>query len=322
MSATGRTVGSAARAIAPQLALLWGVTTATFVAMNCLPGNAAQARLGASGSSTEERALAARLGLDQSLLERYLHWLSRITTGRLGDSYANGQSVWKLVDERLPVSGELVGLVLLVAVGSSVPVALVCALRPGGPLDRAVMAVGVTALSLAPFVLGIGLVSFFAVRLGWFPAIGYVAVDRSADGNLQSMALPTCTLALPLSGVYSRLLRADLVDQLQQKDYILTARATGASPWRVLWRHALPNAVFGSISVVALSLGTLIGGTVIVEQIFALPGVGSELTQAIQARDANVVAAIVLIVATSVLAANGAAEWAYHALDRRVGLEH
>ena len=306
---------------APPLAALWGVATATFIAMNCLPGNAAQARTGLGGTKVEQRALSARLGLDEPLLESYLHWLGHLLTGRLGDSLASGQPVWTIVGERLPVSGELIGLAMVMAIAFAVPVALACALRPGSALDRAVLAVSVTAVSVAPFVLGIGLVLLFAVRLGWFPAIGFVAVDQSLLGNLRSVALPTCTLGLPLFGTYTRLLRADLVDQMLREDYILAARSTGASAWRVLTRHALRNALFGSVSVVSLTCGTLLGGTVIVEQIFGVPGIGSALLQAVNGRDTNVVEAIVLLVALCVLGVNRLADGVYQALDRRVGLE-
>ena len=299
--------------------VIWGVTLVTFLMMHVLPGNAAQARLGLSGTPAETAALAARLGLRDPLAEQYLRWLGGLLSGRLGTSLASGQPVASVLAERLPVSAELVGLALAAAVAVAVPVALLAAVRPGGALDRASIAVAVTAISIGPFVLGLGLVLVFGVRLGWFPAIGFVPPGHGLLANLRSMTLPVATLALPLAGALTRMLRADLVDQMR-RDYILTVRAAGASRWEALWRHALRNALSGSVTVAGLSLGTLLGGTVAVEQVFALPGLGSALLHAVEGRDTTLVEAIVLLLAGAVVLANQLTDRAYRALDGRVDL--
>jgi peptide/nickel transport system permease protein len=180
------------------------------------------------------------------------------------------------------------------------------------------MLVSITGLSMANYVLALLLVLVFAVQLAWFPAIGFVPLSESVAGNLHAMALPAAAIAFPLFCFYTRLLRSDLVDQMQGEDYITTARAKGIGPWQILLRHAFRNSAFGLITVVGLNLGTLIGGTVIIEQIFALPGVGQLMLQAINTRDFVVVQACVVVFAMVTVLANLVADLIYAVLDPRI----
>jgi peptide/nickel transport system permease protein len=173
-------------------------------------------------------------------------------------------------------------------------------------------------LSVANYVLALLLVYVFAVKLDWLPAIGYV---NPADGLwpfIKSLTLPAVSIGFPLFCFYTRLLRADILEQMQGEDYVLTARAKGIGPWRVLIRHALPNSLFGLLTLVALNLGTLIGATVIIESIFALPGIGQSLLQAINNRDVAVIEAIVLVLSVVVVVANLIADLLYAVLDPRI----
>jgi peptide/nickel transport system permease protein len=292
------------------------VSLAVFLMMNLLPGNAAQVQLGTMGTPVEEEALTRRLGLREPLLERYLHWLAGLPLGRLGLSLSNGQPVSGIVGQRLPVSLELVVLTILVAIALTIPMALLSALRPGGVIDRVAMVAGMGVHSLAPFVLGLALVLLFAVRLNWLPAIGFIPLPQDVPGNLRSLALPVVTLALPLAGSLTRVLRSDLIEQMEQ-DYIVTARSTGASRWNALTRHAFHNALTGSITLVGLSLGTLLGGAVVVEQVFALPGLGSGLLRAIETRDTNLVEGIVLLLSVCVALANSVSDRGRDLLEQR-----
>ena len=154
-------------------------------------------------------------------------------------------------------------------------------------------------LSVAPYVLALVLVYVFAVELGRLPAIGYVSIGEGGLAqNLRCMILPAVSIGFPLFCFYTRLLRADIVDKMQGEDYVVTAQAKGLGPWRVLLRHALPNSLFGLLTLVALNFGTLIGATVIIESIFSLPGIGQALLQSINNRDILVIEAIVLVLAT------------------------
>jgi peptide/nickel transport system permease protein len=295
------------RVAARPVAVVWGVTLVTFLLMNALPGNAAQARLGITGTPAETAALTARLGLRQPLAERYLHWAGDLCRGRLGISLASGQPVAAVLGPRLAVSAELLGLALVLAAGVALPVAMLSAAWPGGVLDRTSTALGVTAISVAPFLLGLVLMLVFAVRLGWVPALGFVPPGRSVTGNLRSLALPVLTLGLPLAGTWTRVLRSDLLEEMQA-EYIVTVRAAGASRWHAVRRHALRNALPGAVTLVGLSVGTLLGASVAVEQVFALPGLGSALVTGVETRDTPLVEIVVLLLAVGVVLAGRLAD--------------
>jgi peptide/nickel transport system permease protein len=295
-----------------------GVTFLTFALVNLLPGDAAEALLGPDATSAQIHALAVKLHLNEPFFERYAHWLGGVLTGNLGTSLASGQQVSSIVAQRIPVTFELAAFALILALALAVPVAVLAARRPGGVVDHIALVVSVTTVSVTPFVLAFLLVLVFAVHLGWFPAIGFVPVSQSAAGNIRSLVLPAVVTALPLFGGYTRVLRGDLVDQLLGEGYVLTARAAGASPWQVLFRHALRNSMLGLVTLVGLNAGILVGATVIAEQVFDLPGLGSGLLQGVNDRDVPVVGATALIFALFVVVANLVTDLSYSVLDPRI----
>jgi peptide/nickel transport system permease protein len=298
--------------------IILGVTILTFWVINLIPGNPAQQLLGPEATPDQIRAMEIQLGLDQPAYQRYLDWLGGAVRGDLGTSLVSGQPVAAQLTERLPVTGELIALALIGALALAVPVALRAAHRPNGLFDRLSMVVSVIGLSVANYVLALLLVLVFSVRLGVLPAIGFVPLSESVSGNLNSLILPATAVGLPLFCLYTRFLRSDLVDQLQSQDYVVMAQAKGIDPWWVLVRHALRNSSFGLIAVVGLNLGTLIGTTVIIEQIFALPGMGQLLLQAINARDIVVIQAGVVVFAMVAVIANLAADLLQTVLDPRI----
>jgi peptide/nickel transport system permease protein len=298
--------------------IILGVSILTFWVLDLIPGNAAQQLLGPEATPEQVQALELELGLDRPAALRYLDWLGGAVTGDLGTSLVNSQSVTGQIAERMAVTAELVALAFVVSLGLAVPVALLAAHRPNRLFDRVSMFVSITGLSVANYVLALLLVLVFAVQFTLFPAIGFVPLSESVAGNLHSLALPAAAIAFPLFCFYTRFLRGDLVDQLQGEDYITTARAKGIGPWQVLLRHAFRNSAFGLITVVGLNLGTLLGGTVIVEQIFALPGMGQLMLQAINTRDSTVVQGCVVVFAVVAVLANLAADLLYAVLDPRI----
>jgi peptide/nickel transport system permease protein len=298
--------------------IILGVSILTFWVLDLIPGNAAQQLLGPEATPAQIQALELELGLDRPAVLRYLDWLGGAVTGDLGTSLVNSQSVTGQITERMAVTAELVALAFVVSLGLAVPVALLAAHRPNRLFDRASMFVSITGLSVANYVLALLLVLVFAVQFTLFPAIGFVPLSESVAGNLHSLALPAAAIAFPLFCFYTRFLRGDLVDQLQGEDYITTARAKGIGPWQVLLRHAFRNSAFGLITVVGLNLGTLLGGTVIIEQIFALPGMGQLMLQAINTRDSTVVQGCVVVFAVVAVLANLAADLLYAVLDPRI----
>jgi peptide/nickel transport system permease protein len=298
--------------------ILLGVSILSFWVLNLIPGNAAQQLLGAEATPQQIADMEQRLGLDEPAVTRYLHWLGGALTGDLGRSLSSNQPATDLLWGHLAVTGELVLLAFVFSLGFAVPVALLAAYRPGSMFDRLSMVVSISGLSVANYVLALLLVLVFAVQLAMFPAIGFVPLGDGVGENLRSLVLPAGAIAFPLFCFYTRFLRGDLVDQLQGEDYIITARAKGIGTWQVLLRHAFRNSVFGLITVVGLNLGTLIGATVIIEQIFALPGLGQLILQAINARDFVVVQACVVVFAVVAVLANLLADLLYAVLDPRI----
>ena len=298
--------------------ILLGVTALAFWVLSLIPGNAAQQLLGPEATPEQVHQLEQQLGLDKPGIVRYLDWLKGAVHGDFGKSLVSGQPVSELLPGRLGVTGELVFLAFFVSLAVAIPVALLAARRPNGVVDRLSMMIGTAGLSVANYVLALVLVLIFAVGLGWLPAIGYEPLSSGLWANLKTMILPSAAIGIPLFCFYGRFLRSDLVDQMQGEDYITTAQAKGLGPWQVLVRHAFRNSSFGLITVVGLNLGTLIGGTVIIEQIFALPGLGQLLLQSINTRDFVVVLAAVVIFAVVAVLANLIVDLLYAVLDPRI----
>ena len=323
---TRRVAGSpgarlASRRLLAAIPVLWGVTFLTFVVMNLLPGDAAQELLGANATPAEVHQLQIELHLNEPFWVRYGQWLGGLFHGNLGTSLTSRQNVSAILGQRLPVTAELLLYAFTASILLAVGLAILAARRPNGLADRISMAVSMIGLSVAPYVLALVLVYIFAVRLQWFPAIGYVPLSQDPAANLRSLTLPAAAIGFPLFSVYTRLLRADIVEQVQREDYIVTARAKGVAPWRILLRHALPNSMFGLITLVALNLGTLVGAVAIIEPIFSLPGVGAILIQSITNHDVPVVEGIVVVFAVVVVLANLLADVLYAVLDPRIRYE-
>lgn len=298
--------------------ILWGVTFFTFVMMNLLPGDAAVALLGGQATPAQIHRLQVRLHLNEPFLARYGHWLAGALSGNLGTSLTTGQSVTSMLAQRFPVTFELVLYAFVISVVLAVPVAILAAWRPGGIIDRLSTVVSISGLSIAPFVLALVLSLVFSVKLHVFPAIGFVPMSQSVGGNLRSLTLPAISIGIPLFCTYTRLLRADLVDQLVGEDYVKTAVAKGAPELRVLVRHVLRNSMFGMVTLVGLNFGMLIGSTVLIEEIFSLPGLGQGLVSAINERDVVFVEGAVLVFGAVVVLANLVTDLLYGVLDPRI----
>jgi peptide/nickel transport system permease protein len=308
----------AGRRLLAAIAVIWGVTFLTYVVMDLLPGDTAQILLGANATPAEIHQLSVELHLNEPFWVRYGIWLGDMFHGSLGQSLTNQENVTTILGARLPVTAELLLYAFVVSLVLAVGLAVLAARWPNGIIDRFSLVISMLGLSIAPYVLALVLVYLFAVRVQWFPALGYTSLTANPVENIKSLTLPAISLGFPLFAVYTRLLRADVVEQVQREDYIVTARAKGVRPWRILLRHALPNSMFGLITLVALNLGTLIGATAIIEPIFSLPGAGDILVQSINDHDVPVVEGIVVVFAVVVVVANLLADILYAALDPRI----
>jgi peptide/nickel transport system permease protein len=308
----------AGRRLLAAIPVLWGVTFLTYVVMNLLPGDTAQLLLGANATPAEIHQQSVQLHLNEPFWVRYGNWLGGLFHGSLGTSLTSGENVTTILGARLPVTVELLLYAFVVSIVLAVGLAVLVARRPNGIADRLSLVISMMGLSVAPYVLALVLIYLFAVKVQWFPAIGYTSLTASPVGNIKSLTLPAASIGMPLFAVYTRLLRADIVEQMQREDYIVTARAKGVRPWRILLRHALPNSLFGLITLVGLNLGALVGAVAIIEPIFSLPGVGAILIQSINDHDVPVVEGIVVVFAAVVVVANLLADILYAALDPRI----
>jgi peptide/nickel transport system permease protein len=309
-------LGLAGRKLLYLVPVLLAVTALTFLIAALLPGDLAIAMLGDQATPENVAALHQKLGLDLPLWRQYLHWLTGVLSGDLGTSYRTGETVTHAIAERLPVSLELLVIAQLGGLLIGVPLAMLCAVRPDSVVDRMVSGLAFGTLSVPPFLLGIVLIYVFALRLGVLPATAYVPLSGDLIGNLRGMALPGATLALVEWPAIMRVLRSDLISTLQE-DYIAMARAKGLTARRILFVHALKPSSLTLVTVVGLNIGRLIGGAVIIESIFALPGVGRLLVESIYTRDFIVLQGGVLFVAVAFVAVNFLVDLLYAALDPR-----
>ena len=277
------------------LLTLLAVSALSFLLVALVPGDVALLILGDSATPTRLAALRAELGLDQPLAQRYLTWLGRVLQGDLGRSVHSRETTLQVLLARLPVTLELILATQLVALGAAVPMGVWSAHRRGSPFDRVTLFGSLVLLSTPVFVLALALVTVFALNLHWLPATGHVALTESATGNLRSMVLPVLALALIEAPIYLRLLRSEMVATLQQ-NFILLARGMGLPASRILLENALRPASLGLITTVGINMGRLMGGAVVVETVFAMPGVGQLLLESIYHQDIVVTQGVVLFV--------------------------
>lgn len=288
-----------------------------YLLLNLLPGDPTTAILGIGATGEAREELRADLNLNDPLPVRYAAWVGAALTGDLGQSYHTGIPVAESLADRLPVTLELLLFAQLIALTLGVLIAVTAVRRVGGPVDRALTTGTFGLLSIPVFVTGVVLIFVFAVVADVLPATGFTPLTEDPAGNLRSLVLPALTIALPELAVYSRLLRTDLIATLQE-DYIALARARGLSSRRIMWRHALRPSLISLVTVVGLNLGTLIGGAVIVETLFGLPGVGRLIVESIFARDYLVVQGGVVLISVGYVVINFAVDLLYAVIDPRI----
>jgi peptide/nickel transport system permease protein len=301
--------------------VLIAVSLLTFSIASLLPGDLAYVILGDQATPEKVAALRADMGLDQPIWWRYISWLGHVLQGDFGRSFRTGQTVLQAVAERLPVSLELMLLAQLGALTIGVPLAIACAVRSGSAFDRFMTGSAFGMLSVPTFLSAILLIYLFAVELRWLPATGYVPFAEDPVGNLRFMVLPAMTLALAEWPGIMRILRSDMIATLQE-DYIAMARAKGLKASRILFVHALKPSSLTLITITGINIGRLIGGAVIVETVFALPGIGRLLVGAIGTRDLIILQGVVLLVAAGFVIMNFIVDLLYAVLDPRIRHGH
>jgi peptide/nickel transport system permease protein len=314
-------LGFVARRLLYLVPVLVAVSLLTFFIASLLPGDLAYVILGDQATPEKVAALRPDMGLDAPIWWRYLSWLGQVLQGDFGRSFRTGQTVLQAVTERLPVSLELMLLAELGALAIGIPLAIACAVRGGSAFDRFMTGSAFGMLSVPAFLSAILLIYLFAVELRWLPATGYVPFGEGPIGNLRCFVLPALTLALGEWPVLMRVLRSDMIATLRE-DYIAMARAKGLKPSRILLVHALKPSSLTLVTVTGINIGRLIGGTVIVESIFALPGIGRLLLGAIYTRDLIILQGVVLFVAFGYVLMNFVVDMLYAVLDPRIRHGH
>jgi ABC-type dipeptide/oligopeptide/nickel transport system permease component len=304
------------RRLALAVIVLLGLTVVTFLMIHLVPGDPVQQTLGNRATPQAIAAVREQLGLNRSLPAQFWTFLSNLVTGNLGHSLTLNAPVGEIVGQRIAPSALLIGYGLLVSMVVGVPLAIIAALRPNGIVDNGIRLLTTFAFAMPSFWLGLMLALIFGLWLKWFPVSGY---ETGIGGILRTLTLPAITLGLSLATIVVRTLRSSLLEVLQT-EYIEAARSRGLSERRVVIKHALRNAGMATVTVMSVNVGFLIGGTVVVEAVFQVPGVGSLLLQSVQRRDYELVQALALLAGTAVVLISLVTDLLQAAVDPRVRL--
>ncbi|MFT8871804.1 MAG: ABC transporter permease [Sporolactobacillus sp.] len=282
---------------------LFGISLLTFFLIRLVPGDTVTAMLGTSYDPKQATELRAQLGLNKPIIIQYIIWISHVLCGNLGTSSFTNQSVLGALLQRLPITLELTLLSIFVALAIAIPLGVYAAFKKGEALDYVSSSVSMFGVSVPNFWLGTLLILIFSLHWHLLPSSGYEPPSQSIIGNLRSMIMPVLALGTAVGAVTMRSTRSAMLEVFSE-DYIKMAKAKGSSQTRLIWKHALKNALIPVITVLGIQIGYLLGGSVIIEQVFALPGIGQLSLQAISNRDYSLLQGCILFVATAFIVIN------------------
>lgn len=300
--------------------MLAAASLVVFLVMNVLPGDPALVMLGTGATKATLAALRHQMGLDLPWWLRYLHWVGGLLRGDFGISYTYQTPVAGLILSRMGVTLPLAGLSILLSVSMAIPVGVIAAGRRGGVADAGLMGAAQLGVAVPDFWLGLLLILVFGVTLRWLPATGFPGWSHGLLPGLAALIMPAVSLALPQAAILARITRSAVIEAASE-DYMRTARAKGLAARTAIWRHALPNALIPVITIMGFQFSYLLAGTVVVENVFTLPGLGRLLFQAINGRDLVTVQDIVVLLTASVIVVNTLVDLAYGVIDPRVTAE-
>ncbi len=299
------------------LLALFGVSIVVFALIQMVDGDPIRIALGTRFDPELYQRLLERSGLDRPLLEQYFTWLGSAVTGDLGVSFRTGQPVTEMVLERLPATIQLALVALLIALIVAIPAGIISAVRSGRPVDYGVTALSQVGVSMPDFWAGVMYILVFSLTLSWLPSAGYVGLFDDPVAWVKHILLPALTVGLISGSIITRFVRSSVVEAANQ-DYVRTAKAKGLGEWGIIRDHVLPNAWISIVTVVGLQLGFLLGGVVVVETVFAWPGLGRLALTAVESRDFTVLQGAVLYIAAMFLVVNLVVDIVYARLDPRV----
>ena len=303
--------------VAQTLAVLFTVSVIIFALMRMIPGDPILMMLGDDFNQEAYKRLQTKLGLDRSVVVQYLIWLGNILRGEFGDSYLNQEPVWRLVWEAFQPTLVLVVASLIVGVFIALPSGIIAAMKKNSAWDWGSMGFAIFVYSMPGFWKGIVLIWIFSVYLGWFPAVGFVAPWQDFWNSMWRLVLPAITLGTFFSGLVARIVRSSLLEVLDQ-DYIKAARARGVRQASLVYRHGLANALIPVVTVIGLQFGALLGGAVLTETVFGIPGMGRLTVAAILNRDYAVVQGAILVGVFAVVLVNLVVDLTYAFLNPRI----
>ena len=307
--------------------ILWSIPLLLLVSMimfgviHMLPGNAALVMLGDAGGSAEQvQKLEESMGLTDPLYVQYFHWISNFVKGDMGTSYLTSQPVAKRIVERLPVTLELIVCSVVLAVIIGIPIGILCAVKRNKLVDYIMSTIAMIGVAMPQFWLGILFVLLFSVDLGWLPASGYVTFATNPMRHIQSMIMPSVTLALSLAAPIIRQTRSAMLDTLSQ-DYIMTAKAKGQNSVGIFVKHAQSNALVPVITAITSQINGIIGGLFVIETLFLMPGMGKSMVDAIFQRDYPIIMGIAMVVVSCIVLINLITDIIYIFIDPRISLD-
>ncbi|MHA6732206.1 ABC transporter permease [Devosia sp. A369] len=293
------------------------VSAVIFLLLNLAPGDPTSTILGQNATPEDIARLRQSMGLDQPLYAQFASWLVQVAQGDLGVSLISQTPVTQLMMQRASATVNLALATVLVSVAIAVPLGVIAAYNKGKLLDKAIMSIALVGISAPVFIIGYSLALLFSVRLGWFPIQGYVEPGKDVVGFLRSISLPTMTLALGYVALIARITRVSMIEVMSE-DFIRTARAKGISDARIYFVHALRNAAPPIVTTIGIGIALLIGGAVVTETVFNLPGLGRLLVDSIASRDYPVIQGIVIVFSLSYIVINLLVDICYVAIDPRL----
>lgn len=299
------------------LPVLFGISLISFFIVRLVPGDTVTAMLGANYNEEQAAVLRMKYGLDQPIITQYLIWIGNVLQGDFGYSYFTRQPVLETILERLPVTLELAILSVLFAVCIALPLGTIAAIRRNSSVDYSASLFGILGLSIPNFWLGTLMILFISLKLGWLPSGGFISFIEDPIANLKNMTMPTIALGTTVAAVVMRMTRSSMLEVIGQ-EYIKMARAKGVRNTRLIWKHALKNALIPVVTVVGIQIGYLLGGSVVIEQIFSLPGIGQLALQAISKRDYALLQGTILFIATAFVIINLIVDIIYAFLNPKI----
>lgn len=295
------------------------VSILAFLAFEIIPGDPARTILGTEATEAKVEALREEMGLNRPLPERYVEWVKDFAAGDMGTSYYYQESVRSMIGDKIPITVAMTGLSFLFILVLSIPVSVVCVRYENRWIDRFFLILNQVTMSIPPFFIGIVFTVLFGLVFKWFTPGGYISYEENPGGFFGYLVLPSLAIALPKAAMTVKMFRSSLVTEMHQ-DYVRTAFSRGNSPWQVLLKHALRNGILPVITFLGMMVADIIANSIVIEQVFGIPGIGRTLISSISKRDYPVVEAVIVLIAVVVLVLNTVVDLLYQKLDKRITL--